>query len=255
MHTDQCPVRAFAQGVGAHRGLSSADRLPEAPCARKHAGGRLQRVQAQLAPLLRLQQNPLLIPARQQLCRQRRDRSRGLIRLRRHCTRQQPAGQHARLVEIDAHPFDERDLEPVRANNPSRVRTEPRKRRAQAHVCLPFANRRPQNAGGQVSPHRTSGQRHKGEQALGRRCQPYRSNLRCKHEAIKQQYPQPAGHNRRDPRRPLRVTGRIQTFTTVQRGCERQLDALASLARDVTAYCRVGLRIVGNWGRETTGPS
>jgi hypothetical protein len=76
---DQSAVRALAQRLGPDRGERRDDRFGPPALLGEVRGHRLERVQTKLVPLLVLDQDPVVVPAGQQIDGERRDRGCGLV--------------------------------------------------------------------------------------------------------------------------------------------------------------------------------
>ena len=84
-------------GAGGGRGVAEAPRRGEA------ADQCLQRVQTELAPVLRLQQNPVVVPEGQQIKGEARDRRRAEVGLGGRGGSEKAVGEGPGVAEVDCH--------------------------------------------------------------------------------------------------------------------------------------------------------
>jgi len=71
MHPDQRVVSAFAEGISPYRLKCGGGGVTVPAGGSQQSSEHLQRVQSKLPPVFRLQENPILVPVRQQLAGER----------------------------------------------------------------------------------------------------------------------------------------------------------------------------------------
>ena len=102
VHLDEAGSGALPEWVCPHRRTGSASGFTAAASGCQAAGQRLQGMQSQLAPVLGLEQHPVVVPVGQQLSRQSPDGGRVEVGLlRRHRRIEQPAGERSRVAEVN----------------------------------------------------------------------------------------------------------------------------------------------------------
>ena len=111
VHLDEAGSGAFPEWVCPYRCTGSANGFTPTTSRRQAAGQPFQGMQSQLAPVLGLEQHPIVVPVRQQLSRQDPDGGRAQFGLLwRHCRIEQLTGERSRVADVNRDPLGQAKL-------------------------------------------------------------------------------------------------------------------------------------------------
>jgi hypothetical protein len=163
VHPDDGAMSALAQRLRDHRRVGGLHRLAVPARRRQLLGQRLERVHAQLAQPLPLEQHPLVVPARQQLPPQPHVAERGGVGGRPRV--EHPLGPGAELPDVDPDRPGERQGAAGDVDETRRGLLQPPQGRPQAALGVVLGHLRPELAGDR-RPSGTAAQRQVGDQPL-----------------------------------------------------------------------------------------
>jgi hypothetical protein len=124
-------------------------------------------MQAQLAPVLRLEQHPVVVPVRQQLSRQDPEGGRAEVGpLRRHRRIDQPTGERSRVADVNPDSLGQAELEPTGHQGRASRALQPCKGLSQVGAGVVLGGVRPERTGNRGSSDHPAVQRQERNEAL-----------------------------------------------------------------------------------------
>ena len=167
MDPDERGMWTLPERFRAHRRQSSSSGIAVLLAIDEHPRERLEGMEAELPPVLGLDEHPIVVPVRQELLREDGDRVLvGQRRRRRPITPEEPASQTPRVPKIDRHLLRELDLLSGDLDGSSSGPVQVGEGRSKTGRCVRLGGCRPQRARDDRPPDRPGLQREERHEAL-----------------------------------------------------------------------------------------
>jgi len=167
MDPDECGMWTLPERFRAHRRQSSRRGIAVLLAIDERPSERLEGMEAELPPVLGLDEHPIVVPVRQEFLRKSRDPVFiGQHGRRRSITPQEPASQTPCVTKIDRDVVRELDLLGGDLHGGSSGAVQVGEGRSKAGRCVPLGGRRPQCARHHRPPDRSGLQREERDEAL-----------------------------------------------------------------------------------------
>jgi len=167
MDPDEGGMRTLPERFGPHGRQSSSRRIAVLPAIEERPREGLQSMEAKLPPVLGLDEHPIVVPVRQELLREDRDRVFiGQRRRRRPITPEESASQTPSVPKIDRHLVRELDLLSGDLHGSSSGPVQVGEGGSKTGRCVGLGGCRPQRARHDRPPDRPGLQREERHEAL-----------------------------------------------------------------------------------------